>query len=92
MSTGLLGLMHIYQRKPAVSMLVVKLEANYYKKATGKTYFTCEDGDKIVAAIDGSIASGEGKTVTAKSTGKNEAGELVAEFFITWSFKSKTNK
>jgi hypothetical protein len=89
MSTGLLSMMHIYKRQPAVSMLVVKLEANYFKKATGKTFFTCEDGDKIVATIEESIATGEGKTFTAKSTGKNEAGELVAEFFVTWSFKCK---
>lgn len=89
MSTGILGLMHIYKRSPAVSMLVVKLEANYFKKATGKTYFTCADGDKIAATIDESIATGEGKIFTAKSVGKNDAGEMVAEFFITWSFKKK---
>lgn len=89
MSTGLLSMMHIYKRQPAVSMLVVKLEANYFKKATGKTYFTCEDGDKIIATIEESIATGEGTTFTAKSVGKNNAGETVAEFFVTWSFKKK---
>src|SRR5450432_3223958 len=38
MSTGALAMMHTYQRKPAVSMLVIKTEAQYFKKATGKTY------------------------------------------------------
>src|SRR5579871_1287245 len=47
MSTGTLGLMHIYKRTPAVSMLVIKLEANYFKKATGVTTFTCADGKEI---------------------------------------------
>lgn len=89
MSTGLPGLMHIYKRTPAVSMLVVKLEANYFKKATGKTFFTCDDGEKILQAVEESIATGEGKTITAKSVGKNAAGETVAEFFVTWSFKKK---
>ena len=40
MSTGILALAQLYKRKPSVSMLVVKLEANYTKKAVGKTYFT----------------------------------------------------
>ena len=30
MSTGLLGLMHSYKREPAISMLVVGLEAKYF--------------------------------------------------------------
>ena len=33
MSTGALALTHLYKRKPAVSMLVVKVEAEYFKKA-----------------------------------------------------------
>ncbi|MGE5106230.1 MAG: hypothetical protein ACM3H8_01705 [Sphingobacteriales bacterium] len=89
MSTGVLGLMHIYKRNPGVSMLVVKIDSNYFKKAVNKTFFTCEDGEKILQAIEDAIATGEGKTVTAKSIGKNVTGEVVAEFFVTWSFKGK---
>ena len=89
MSTGILGLMHINKRQPGVSMLVVKMESNFYKKAVDKTFFTCEDGEKILQVIEESIVTGEGKTVTAKSAGKNLAGEVVAEFFVTWSFKGK---
>jgi hypothetical protein len=89
MSTGTLGLMQLHKRKPAVSMLVVKLEANYYKKATGCTTFICNDGKKFQLAVNESIAAGEARTVVAKSTGTNEKGELVAEFFVTWSFKAK---
>lgn len=91
MSTGILGLMHIHKRKPGVSMLVVKMESNFFKKAVDKTFFTCKDGDKILQTIEEAISSGEGKAVTAKSVGKNLAGEVVAEFFITWSFKGKIN-
>jgi hypothetical protein len=36
MSTGVLAMAHVYKRKPAISMLVVKMEAEYFKKATGK--------------------------------------------------------
>ena len=89
MSTGALSLAHIYKRKPSISMLVVKTEANYFKKATDKTTFVCEDGDLIKQMIEESIATGEARTVRARSVGKNKAGEEIAEFFITWSFKSK---
>lgn len=89
MSTGALSMAHLYKRKPSVSMLLVKLEAEYYKKATGLTTFTCDDGDLIRQNIEDSIASGEAKSVRARSTGTNEQGEVVAEFFITWSFKAR---
>jgi Domain of unknown function (DUF4442) len=90
MSTGVLGLMQVYKRKPAVSMLVVGLEANYFKKATERTHFICEDGVLFEKAVDETIATGEARTVKARSVGKNTAGEVVAEFYITWSFKAKT--
>ena len=91
MTTGLLGLMHIHKRQPAVSMLVVKIEGNFIKKATGITVFTCEDGNAIKKTIEDAVFSNEGKIITAKSYGRNAAGEIVAEFAITWSFKVKSN-
>ncbi|MEO6548864.1 MAG: thioesterase [Ferruginibacter sp.] len=89
MSTGLLGMLHTYKNAPPISMLVVGLEGKYYKKATGLTTFTCEDGDAINATILDAVNTGEGRSIRAKSAGRNEAGDLVAEFFITWSFKAK---
>lgn len=89
LSTGLLAMMSIYHRKPAVSMLVVGLEAIYHKKATGITLFTCTDGLAIKSLVNEAIVSGEAKTIRAKSIGVNDKGELIAEFFITWSFKVK---
>jgi hypothetical protein len=89
MSTGALALGHLYKRKPAVSMLVVRTEGEYFKKAVDKTTFICEEGSQIKRMIEEAVESGEGRTIRAKTIGKNKAGELVAEFFITWSFKSK---
>jgi len=90
MSTGALAMAHLYKRNPIVSMLVVKVESEYFKKATGRTYFVCEDGEAMMNAIEESVATGEGKVLRARSTGKNGDGEIVAEFFITWSFKAKS--
>lgn len=90
MSTGALAMTHTYQQDPAVSMLVVKMEANFFKKATGVTYFSCMDGDLIRQTIERAFASGQGETFRARSLGTNKAGEQVAEVFITWSFKVKS--
>jgi len=92
MSTGALAMAYIYKLDPPVSMLVVKTEAEYFKKATGKTLFTCEEGLMIKETIEHSIQTGESKTIRARSVGKNSEGVTVAEFFITWSFKVKSEK
>jgi len=73
-------------------MLVIKMEANYFKKATGLTRFTCKDGDAIRQTIERAVVSGQGEIFQARSIGTNEAGEEVAEVFITWSFKVKLGK
>ncbi len=89
MSTGILGFAQIYQRKPGISMLVLKVEGNFLKKATGFILFTCTDGDKIIAAVEQSIITGEAQTVICHSVGTDEQQEVVAEFSVTWTFKTK---
>ena len=73
-------------------MLVIKTEGDYYKKAVDRTTFVCEAGLEIKRMIEEAVGTGEARTIRAKTTGKNKAGELVAEFYITWSFKAKTSK
>jgi hypothetical protein len=87
MSTGVLAMSHVYQ-KP-VSMLVVGMEATFSKKATGITRFHCPDGLAIGQTIALAISTGEGQTIKVRSLGVNAAGESVADFSITWSFKVK---
>jgi hypothetical protein len=89
MSTGILAMAHLYKRQPSVSMLIVGMESKFYKKAIGKTFFTCTDGALIQNAIEQSILLNSGQTVKAYSKGLNESGALIAEFWFTWSFKPK---
>ncbi|HTI12745.1 MAG TPA: DUF4442 domain-containing protein [Puia sp.] len=89
MSTGALAMAHVYRHEPPISMLVVKLECSYFKKAIGLTRFTCTDGAAIRQTIERALASGQGEVFRARSIGTNETGEEVAEVFITWSFKAK---
>jgi len=89
MSSGILAIGQIYKRNPVVSMLVVGMEAKFHKKATDRTDFTCNDGAAIANAVEQAVITGEGQTVVCYSVGKSQAGEMVSEFWFTWSFKSK---
>jgi hypothetical protein len=89
MSTGALAMAHLHLRRPAISLLVVGVEASYFKKATSRIEFLCVDGKKFEQAIEDAIARKEPQTVRAYSVGKNHVGEIVAEFYVTWSFKAR---
>jgi hypothetical protein len=90
MSTGMAGVMHTHHSKPSIAILVVGLEAEFVKKATGMATFTCEDTTEILRTIEDCITSGEGRTVRCTSTGRNDKGEVLARFYVTWSFKARS--
>jgi hypothetical protein len=89
LSTGLLAMANIYGRRPSVSMLITGMEARFHKKAKGPSFFTCTNGALIRDAIDTTVRSGEGLEIKVYSVGKNNVGEVVAEFWFSWSFKRK---
>lgn len=88
LASGIQAMLHTQGGGP-VSMLVVGLEADFTKKAVGLVTFTCPDGGLIAAAVAKSRATGEGRTVACTSTGRDAAGDVVAVFRVTWSFKAK---
>jgi hypothetical protein len=92
LSTGVLCMGNTYQQQPAVSMLVVKTEGAYHKKATGKVNFTCEDGNMILETVEKTKSTGEGYPVRCYSVATNEDGEVIAEFWITWSLKIRSKR
>jgi hypothetical protein len=80
---------HLHGRDPSVSMLVIRIEGDFFKKGTSIVSFTCDDGRAMREAIEETVRTGEPVTFTAVSTGKNGNGEPISEFRITWSFKRK---
>lgn len=89
LSTGILCMGALYERKTPVSMLVIKNEGYFLKKATGKINFSCMDAAAINRAVEMAISTNEGTTVNCHAIGTNEQNEMVAEFYFTWSFKAK---
>lgn len=92
MSTGMLALLMTKDSNPSVSMLVTHLEADFVKKATGITTFTCNEGKQINDAIEKAILTGEGQTYNATSIGTSKTGEVEAKFLVQWSFKCRSAK
>ena len=88
LASGIQAMMHVQGGGP-VSMLVVGVQGDFTKKAVGLVSFTCPDGGHIAQAIAESRATGEGRVVECVSTGVDEAGDVVAVFRLTWSFRAK---
>jgi hypothetical protein len=89
MTTGVLVMKNIAASERKVSMLVTNQKGSFTKKATGKIRFICKDGAKVSAAIQKSIATGEGQVITMKSEGFNEENTTVSTFEFEWSLKVK---
>ena len=89
LSTGILALMHVNKKDKKISMLVIEMQSKFYKKATTKVKFICENGNEISNAIDKAINNDRAEVIITNSKGFDMNGVCVAEFSITWSFKAK---
>ncbi len=89
LSSGIIALSALNDQKVPVSMLVLKMRAEFLKKAKSKIIFTCNDGEKIRKTVKESIETGEGQTVEVHTAGFDTSGDKVAEFVFEWTFKPK---
>ena len=88
-ASGILAYSVVKEFPVKISMLVVNLEVEFTKKATGNIIFTCNQGDAIRQVIQQSIDSGSAQSIQVFTEGIDEDQESVAKFKITWSFKAK---
>lgn len=89
MSTGAPALLLLRDAPFSVAMLVIGLRARYDRKLVGDGSFRFEDVAGMRAAIEAAAGSDEPRVFLARSTGRDDAGAVVAEFEITWSFKRR---
>lgn len=88
LSTGVLAMLAIAGRGK-VSMLVISMRSEFYKKATGEITFTCAQGSELHEAVTKAVETKQGQTFTAVSIGTNQQGEMVSKVWIEWSFLAK---
>jgi len=89
LATGILVMKGIQDSGKKVSMLVRHQQGTFTKKAIGRINFICKDGHLIDEAIQKSIETGEGQTVTMVSEGFDQQGDSVSKFEYTWGLKVK---
>ena len=90
LATGALIIMKIKQSNKKVSMLVVKNEAQFFKKAKGRITFQCTQGKAIDSILQNAIKTGEGYSFTLTAEGRDEANDVVSTFNFMWSIKCKS--
>ena len=91
MNGAALILQYTYGHKPSISTLPIKCEADFIKKATDITTFTCQDSAMVKEKVIQAIETGEGVTFNTTSNGLNKKGELVCKYKFTWSIKTRSN-
>lgn len=88
-STAILCLQEISKHDVDVSLLVVGLEAEFVKKANQQVNFSCMDEAQLKNAIHACITSDEPQKISLDTIGTDPQGNTIAEFKITWSFKTR---
>jgi acyl-coenzyme A thioesterase PaaI-like protein len=86
LSTGLMA-GHIIYGRGRITMLITKTEIEYVKKATSLTTFTCDEGQKLLDAVQKAIDKHEPQEITVLTIGTQADGQMVSRMKFTWSFK-----
>lgn len=89
LASGILAASIVYKSNPKISMLVVGVKSRFIKKALGKIIFECNQGEQILETIQKSLLTGESQTIDVLTVASDKEGDVVAEFIVNWSFKSK---
>ena len=89
LSTGAYALLATKGKDESVAVILISTRAEFVKKATDVTTFTCSDWQPFDIAADAAITSNEPQTVKGRSVGLNSDGEKIANFEFTWSFKKR---
>lgn len=87
---GLLAYLNIQSTGKNVSLLLLRYQAEYSKKAVAPTTFSCDDGVAIRESIGRAIETGEGQECTVIVTGKMDNGSVVSVNKFTFGFKLRS--
>ena len=87
LTTGSLLKNNINQSGLNVSMLVIKNKSFFYKKATGKIIFECNQGKELQDLFKSLNKDNDKGVIELKSVGFDSNHVKVSEFSFTWSLK-----
>jgi hypothetical protein len=90
LSTGAPAMIAVRGAPESVALIIVGVRGEFFKRAEGRTSFTCTAVPQLNAAIEDALRTGEPITTTVSTEGRRPDGEVVARFEFTWSFKKRT--
>lgn len=73
-----------------VSYLVVENKSSFFKKATGKIIFECNQGKELQDLFNSFNQDNDNAIIELKSVGVDSNNVKVSEFSFTWSFKVRS--
>ena len=73
-----------------VSYLVVENKSSFYKKATGKIIFECNQGKELQDLFNSFNQDNDNAIIELKSVGVDSNNVKVSEFSFTWSLKVRS--
>jgi len=89
LSTATSCMVAIQGHQPSIALIIVDMKGQFYKKATGKVFFTCLHQGQTYDTVAQALTSKKAQTLSLKTVGKMSDGTLVSEFTFTWSFKQR---
>ena len=89
LSTATACMVAVQGHQPSIALIIVDMKGKFYKKATGKVFFTCLHQGQTYDTVAKASASNKAQTLSLKTLGKMSDGTLVSEFTFTWSFKQR---
>lgn len=88
LSTGML--LHAWTRDAGVRFILVGVEARFFKKAKGKSFYFCEAGMTIPQVIESVLQNEESGEILLPVTARDAKGEHLADFMFNWQLRKPT--
>ena len=85
LSTG--ALIYAYASGTDVRFILVGVEAKYFKKAKGKSYYFCDAGLDVLRSFQEIVNMNEPGSLILPVTAKDQAGQVLATFIFQWQLR-----
>jgi Domain of unknown function (DUF4442) len=89
LSTG--ALMYTFASGTGMKFILVGIEAKFFKKARGKSFYFCDAGPEVYQAFNESVNTNDTSIVILPVTAKDQQGEILAAFTFQWQLRKPIN-
>jgi Domain of unknown function (DUF4442) len=89
LSTG--ALVFAYAHGTGMKFILVGMEAEFFKKVKGKSYYFCQTGSEVLRGFEQIMNTNDTNVVILPVTARDEAGQLLAEFKFRWQLRKPMN-